>query len=107
MSNQTTTPVATPSVGSTEPVQIINLTEVDPVQYDWGAIKWICDMNTTPNSQQSFGYASMLPGTTNPEHRHMRCQEVIYVLAGELTVFAHGERTVVRPGQTVLIPQGV
>jgi quercetin dioxygenase-like cupin family protein len=96
-----------PSASSPEPVQIINTNQLKPVNYDWDAIKWICDMQLTPTSQQSFGYASMLPGTTNPEHRHMTCQEIIYVLAGELVVYAHGDRTVVRPGQTVLIPQGV
>jgi quercetin dioxygenase-like cupin family protein len=107
ITNQASTTSISPSSGSPEPVQIINTDQLKPVNYDWGAIKWICDMHLTPNSQQSFGYACMLPGTTNPEHRHMTCQEIIYVLAGELTVHAHGERTVVRPGQTALIPQGV
>src|SRR5262245_200425 len=99
ITNQASTTSISPSAGSSEPVQIINTDQLTPVKYDWGAIKWICDMQLTPNSQQSFGYACMLPDTTNPEHRHMTCQEIIYVLAGELSVYAHGERTVVRPGQ--------
>lgn len=37
----------------------------------------------------------------------MTCEEIIYMLAGELKVYAHGEWTTLRPGQTALIPPGV
>jgi quercetin dioxygenase-like cupin family protein len=89
------------------PVLIVEAAELKPVNYEWGAIKWLCDMNITPGSQQSFGYAYVLPGKTNPEHRHMSCQEVIYMLSGEIKLYAHGRWLRLRPGQTMLIPQGV
>ena len=54
-----------------------------------------------------WGYAFVLPGRTNPEHRHMTCEEIIYMLSGELKVYAHGECTTLEPGQTALIPPGV
>lgn len=92
---------------ASERVRVVETAEAAPVNYDWGAIKWICDVKTTPSSPQSFGYAYVLPGKTNPEHRHMTCQEIIYMLAGELKVYAHGEWLTLRPGQTLLIPQGV
>lgn len=88
-------------------VQVIETAELSPVDYDWGSIKWMCDRKVTPDSLQSFGYAYVLPGKTNPEHRHMTCDEIIYMLSGELTVYAHGERTTLKPGQTALIPKGV
>ena len=90
-----------------EPIQVVTADQVAPVNYDWGAIKWLSDMKVTPGSQQSIGYAYVLPGKTNPEHRHMSCQEVIYMLAGELKLFAHGEWLTLRAGQTLVIPQGV
>ena len=90
-----------------ERVTIIETASLKQVEYDWGAIKWVCDLTVTPHSLQSFGYAYVLPGQENPEHRHMTCEEIIYMLAGELTVFAHGERTTIRPGQTAVIPPGV
>ena len=85
-------------------VETGNIAQVD---YEWGSIKWLCDMKITPGSVQSFGYAYVLPGKTNPEHRHLKSQEIIYMLAGELKVYAHGECLTLRPGQTALIPQGV
>src|SRR5262245_40709809 len=69
------------SANSMEPVQVVAADQIAPVKYDWGSIKWVSDMNVTPGSQQSIGYAYVLPGKTNPEHRHMSCQEVIYMLA--------------------------
>jgi quercetin dioxygenase-like cupin family protein len=76
-------------------VKILELDKAQPVDYDWGSIKWICDRKVTPDSLQSFGYAFVTPGKNNQEHRHMTCEEIIYMLAGEL------------PGQTALIPKGV
>jgi quercetin dioxygenase-like cupin family protein len=90
-----------------ERVRVLELDKAQPVDYDWGAIKWICDRKVTPDSLQSFGYAFVTPGKTNPEHRHMTCEEIIYMLAGELKVYAHGECLTLRPGQTALIPKGV
>lgn len=102
--------VATPRItseDSPEPVQVTAIADIAPVNYDWGAIKWLSDMKVTPGSQQSIGYAYVLPGKTNPEHRHMSCQEVVYMLAGELKIFAHGDWLTLRAGQTAVIPQGV
>ena len=104
---------ATPLISDTgaesghDRVMLIETDNVRSVEYDWGAIKWICDRKVTPNSLQSFGYAYVLPGKTNPEHRHRTCEEIIYMLAGELKVYAHGETITLKPGQTALIPQGV
>ena len=101
-----TTTAANP-VNQLEEILITSADQIDPVKYEWGAIKWLCDMKVTPGSLQSIGYAFVEPGQTNPEHRHMTCQEVIYMLSGELKLYANGECLTLRPGQTALIPQGV
>jgi quercetin dioxygenase-like cupin family protein len=88
-------------------VTVIEMADLNPVDYEWGAIKWMCDRNVTPGSSQSLGYAFLHPGKTNPEHRHMTCEEIIYMLAGELKVYVHGECLTLKPGQTALIPPGV
>jgi quercetin dioxygenase-like cupin family protein len=107
MSSEATplTPIA--AEASDERIMIINTDQLGAVNYDWGAIKWICDRKTTPNSQQSFGYAFLSPGGVNPEHRHRTAEEIIYMLAGELKVYAHDECITLKPGQTALIPPGV
>jgi quercetin dioxygenase-like cupin family protein len=101
-------PVASRSgQGADERVKVIQTSDLNAVNYDWGAIKWICDRKVTPGSMQSFGYAFLMPGKTNPEHRHRSCEEIIYMLAGELKVYAMGECITLKPGQTAYIPKGV
>jgi len=103
----TTKATTAKAIDPAEQILVVAADQVNPVNYEWGAIKWLCDMKVTPGSLQSIGYAYVEPGRTNPEHRHMTCQEVIYMLSGELKVYAHGEWLTLRPGQTALIPQGV
>jgi quercetin dioxygenase-like cupin family protein len=107
MKTETTNSSTAKMVDSAEEILVVSADQVKPVNYEWGAIKWLCDMKVTPGSLQSIGYAYVAPGRTNPEHRHMTCQEVIYMLAGELKLYAHGEWRKLLPGQTALIPQGV
>lgn len=91
--------VSVSEAGADAKIAVIETAALEPVTYEWGAIKWICDLTVTPQSLQSFGYAYVLPGTTNPEHRHKTCEEIIYMLAGELKVLASDDCTTVRPGQ--------
>ena len=46
------------------------------------------------------------PGTQTPLHRHAAYAEQLYVLEGQLTVWAGGRKAVLRPGDDFLIPAG-
>jgi quercetin dioxygenase-like cupin family protein len=46
------------------------------------------------------------PGRPTPPHRHGAYAEQLYVLDGELTVWAGGRKAVLRPGDDLLIPAG-
>lgn len=46
------------------------------------------------------------PGTQTPPHRHGAYSEQLYVLDGEFTVWAGGRKTVLRPGDDLIIPVG-
>ena len=91
----------------TEQLLTSDISNIEPVYYEWGAIKWLCNDELMPHSQQSFGYAYVLPGKINPEHQHTTCQEIIYMLAGECDVYMNDEWLHLKPGQTLLLPQGV
>ena len=49
--------------------------------------------------------AKMLKGTEPPPHVHAREDELFYILAGELQVFADGRVFTVRPGECVFLPR--
>ena len=101
--------IATPQAALPElyDVKLIDAGRTDPVYYDWGAIKWLCNDALAPGCNQSFGLAYVLPGRTNPEHWHSTCEEIIYVLNGELDVKVDGVWYHARPGQTVYLPAGI
>ena len=49
---------------------IIKTDDIEPVVYEWGAVKWVANADLAPGCGQSFGYVNILPGKTNPEHWH-------------------------------------
>ena len=56
------------NIGPNDRIAAIDSAALQPVEYEWGSIKWICDVEVTPQSLQSLGYAYVLPGKTNPQH---------------------------------------
>ena len=51
-------------------------------------------------------HATVYPGGGPPPHTHAREAEGFYVLAGEVTFFADGERHVAGPGTFLNLPKG-
>lgn len=49
---------------------------------------------------------NVTPGTGTPMHIHLAEDEMFYVLEGEVSFWAEGEKTVATPGTFVHIPQG-
>jgi hypothetical protein len=44
--------------------------DIEPIVYEWGAVKWVANRDLNPGCEQSFGLAHILPGKVNPEHWH-------------------------------------
>ena len=80
---------------------------IEPVVYDWGAVKWVANNELAPGCEQSFGLVHITPGKTNSEHWHTAAEEIVYMLQGECTVRVGDKRLTIVPGQTLIIPQGV
>ena len=85
---------------------IINIDEIAPVTYDWGAVKWVVDDNVVGGSEQSFGIVHINPGKTNPTHWHTNAQEIVHMLQGECDIESNGTTMKLRAGQTLFIPVG-
>jgi quercetin dioxygenase-like cupin family protein len=85
---------------------VVNAPDVEPIFYDWGAIKWLISEQAVPGTSQSFGLANVLPGRMNPEHWHTTAQEIIYMISGECEITIEGQLFRAGPGQTIYIPAG-
>ena len=66
----------------------------------------VADRTTTDGKYDLIeGYSP--PGTQTPPHRHTRYSEQLYVLEGELTVWAGKNKMVLTPGESFLISPGI
>jgi len=86
---------------------ITETSKIEPIVYDWGAVKWVANSDLVPGCVQSFGLVHILPGKVNPEHWHVAAQEIVYMLQGECDVRLGDKHLTLRTGQTLHIPQGV
>jgi hypothetical protein len=86
---------------------VIETKDVEPVIYEWGAVKWVANNDLAPGCAQSFGLVHILPGKTNPEHWHTTAEEIVFMLQGECDVRLGHRDFRIGPGQTLFIPQGV
>ncbi|MBW4692071.1 MAG: cupin domain-containing protein [Lyngbya sp. HA4199-MV5] len=63
--------------------------------------------HTTTGGQYDLIEGYNPPGTLTPLHRHTRYSEQLYVLEGELTVWAGEKKVVLIPGESFLIAPGI
>jgi quercetin dioxygenase-like cupin family protein len=81
--------------------------DIEPVVYEWGAVKWVANNDVAPGCEQSFGLVHILPGKTNPEHWHTAAEEIVFMLSGICHVRVGDRELELTPGQTLFIPLGV
>jgi mannose-6-phosphate isomerase-like protein (cupin superfamily) len=82
---------------------------VDPEQadaFDWGIIQWLVSARRLADSQMTFGYVEIKPGMKNIRHYHPNCDEVLFLLEGELDHSLGEARFPLRAGMAIHIPMG-
>lgn len=76
------------------------------IEEDWGSLMWLASKELT-NSNITVGEVHIKPGKSNPRHCHDSCEEVLYLLTGQLNHTFGDESVVMNPGDTIVIPQGM
>ena len=82
----------------------------DPKQaipFDWGSIEWLVNAERLPDSRMTFGFVEIQPGAKNMRHYHPNCDEVLFLLEGEIDHRIGEEIYHLTPGTAIHIPQGV
>lgn len=79
----------------------------DTVSFAWGRLHWLCSGERLPDARQTFGLAEIAAGQKNPRHFHPNCDEVLYVLEGELEHTLADAVYHLTPGALLHIPAGV
>ncbi len=82
--------------------------EVPREAYAWGDIHWLTSHAANGAKELTLGFTSVAPGGRNPLHRHPNCEEVLYVLSGEIEHFVEGTPNArLRVGEAILIPRNL
>ena len=77
------------------------------VDASWGSLLWLASQQIGNAEGLTLGRVVIRRGQSNPRHRHVSCEEALYLLRGRLE-HTIGEQTVVlEAGDTLMIPAGV
>jgi quercetin dioxygenase-like cupin family protein len=71
------------------------------------SIKWLFSGQTAPGAEQTLGYVVIQPGQKNPLHAHPNCEEVLYLISGELDHSLEDAMYRLKPGDAIRVPAGV
>ena len=69
-------------------------------------ITWLFSGQTAPGAEQTLGYVVIEPSAKNPLHAHPNCEEVLYLLSGELEHSLNGAVYRLGPGDAIRVPAG-
>ena len=70
------------------------------------AIKWLFSGQTAPSAAQTLGYVVIHPGQKNPLHAHPNCEELLYLISGELEHSLNEASFRLKPGDAIRVPVG-
>ena len=74
---------------------------------DFGSVHWAVREGDPPGAEQTIGLATFDAGKSNVEHVHPNCEEVVYVMDGEVQHTLGGQSTTLRAGDLIVVPRGV
>jgi len=70
-------------------------------------IKWLFDGLRSPGAEQTLGYVVIEPGQKNPLHSHPNCEEVLYLISGQLNHSLGDDVHHLEPGDAIRVPAGL
>ena len=74
----------------------------------WGRLVWMASAALGNSESMTMGRCEILPGHINYHHLHPNCDEILYLIEGEILHHAGGETPfAMKPGDTISIPAGI
>ncbi len=73
----------------------------------WGQLQWLIGQDQTPGAEQTFGVVTIKPNQRNPLHSHPNCEELLYLLSGQLDHSLEDRVFRLNPGDAIRVPAGV
>ncbi len=74
---------------------------------DFGSVQWAVREGHPVGAEQTIGLAIFDAGKSNVEHTHPNCEEIVYVMEGEVVHTLGDQTTVLRAGDLIVVPRDV
>ncbi len=89
-----------------EPVRTAAMAAIKRIQEDWGSLNWLASRPIGNARDLTLGFVVIKPGMSNPVHRHMGSEEILYLLQGKLCHSIEDQQYAMQAGDTISIPIG-
>jgi len=87
--------------------KVVDSADVPTQEFAWGKIAWLHNGETGAEGL-TVGEVIINPGQANAVHAHPNCEEVLYLISGELEHTCGDEGPYhLKPGMSIRIPKGV
>ncbi len=74
---------------------------------DFGSVHWVVREGDPPGAETTVGLAVFDGGKSNVQHTHPNCEEIVYVLEGEVEHTLGNASTTLRAGDLIVVPRDV
>jgi quercetin dioxygenase-like cupin family protein len=86
---------------------VVRKNDVQVQETEWGSLQWLVSAENGASEHMTIGRVTFQPGQSNPAHHHPNCEEILFIVAGEIEhTLPEGGTTVLRPGDCIVIPAG-
>ncbi len=73
---------------------------------DFGSVHWVVRAGDPEGAEQTIGLSVFDAGKGNVEHVHPNCEEVVYVLEGEVEHTLGDQASRLAAGDLIVVPRG-
>lgn len=77
------------------------------VEAGWGNLTWLAGAEIGNAQGLTLGRVVIKAGQSNPRHCHRNCEEVLYLMSGQLEHTVGPDIVTLRPGDSLTIPAGM
>jgi quercetin dioxygenase-like cupin family protein len=74
---------------------------------DFGSVQWAVSSGNPDGAEQTLGLATFDGGKGNVEHVHPNCEEIVFVLDGEVEHTLGEQSARLSAGDLIVVPRGV
>lgn len=88
--------------------RVVHIAEGEKHEFGWGSITWLQSGSFSGSEELTLGEVVVKSGLSNPMHTHANCEEVLYLLEGELEHTCGDEEPyLLKPGSSICIQREI